>query len=162
MNILKKSCFFAVSLIALLTYGHALAAATPENAPVPIQVEVAHAGVPLLEMKSTIQHSVLLKLSQPGSQHIESESRKQHIDTYSDVKLRLDVVDTTRSTVSLDISFVDSTTVKGAAVNDVTKGQYEAGGVHVLERGKTYEHAYNLCLDASKSWCKGTLSITVD
>jgi len=162
MNILKKSCFSAVLLATLLACGHALAAVTPENSPVPIQVEVAQAGVSLLEMKGVIQHSAKFKLLQPGSRSVNTEKHKQLIDTYSDVRLNLDVADTTRSTVTLAVYFSDSTAVHGYAPNDVTKGEYETASVFVLERGKPFKHEYNLCLDAAKPWCKGALNITVE
>ena len=162
MNILKKSCFSAVSLATLLTCGHALAAVTPENSPVPIQVEVAQDGVSLLEMKGVIQHSAKFKLSQPGSRTVKTGHQKQLIDTYSEMRLNLDVADTTRSTVTLAVYFSDSTVVNGYAPKDVTKGAYETASVFVLERGKPFKHEYNLCLDAAKPWCKGALNITVE
>lgn len=162
MNIQKKIGLYAISLATLLACGHALASAAPENSPVPIQVEVAQAGVSLLEMKGVIQHSAMFKLSQPGSRTVKTENHKQLIDTLSDVKLNLEVADTTRSTVTLAIQFSDATVVNGRSPNDVTKGEYETASVFVLQRGKPFKHEYNLCLDAAKPWCKGALNITVE
>jgi hypothetical protein len=78
------------------------------------------------------------------------------------VKLKLEIVDMTRKTISVGVVFSDRNDahISGNFVRDSVNGKYETAGVYVLERGKLFSLEYKLCHQAKYTWCQGVLNLT--
>lgn len=165
MNIINKSLLAPILLLASLACSHA-SADDAQATPVPLKIEVSHAGVTSLAVDGVIQGGLTLNLSQPGRTTSKRDGQAEYTNGLSDIHLKLQILAVTRKTVSVAIDFSDETDTSisrdDSFYRDSVKGSYAAAGGYVLEKGKAFNLPYKLCENAKYAWCEGSLSLTAN
>lgn len=152
-------------LAAVLACNTAGAASNTQISAVPIKAQVTHGSSTLLDLDAVILGYASFKFTQPGYEVVNEKSspKKPSVNrSEASVKLRLEILETTRREVSMRVLLDDSTDLLSTGVNDLVSGKFATDSVFSLERGKPFNFGYQLCKDERHPACKASLNLTVE